>query len=113
MKDRLLIAVDVDGVLLEKADDWPIEEMVRLVAALAYSGKVDVVVWSGGGKAYAEAICESLLVGPVWCYAKDKSIEFPPGSGQYRVPDVVIDDEPGWGKVQLIVQVAPESEQGG
>lgn len=47
----LTIAFDVDGTLIDK-DDKPRKEVIALLKALANGN--EIIVWSGGGQAYAE-----------------------------------------------------------
>ena len=71
---KLVIAFDVDGTLVSE-DDVPSFQMVNTLQVLSKLTKnVRIVVWSGGGKEYAEMWGRRLgLDDYVWKYmAKDR-----------------------------------------
>lgn len=47
------IAVDIDGTLYKESGE-PNEILVKLIKACSKSEDFDVIIWSGGGKDYAE-----------------------------------------------------------
>jgi hydroxymethylpyrimidine pyrophosphatase-like HAD family hydrolase len=54
------IAFDVDGTLIDK-DDKPRKEVIALLRALANGN--EIIVWSGGGKSYADMWVNRLNLG--------------------------------------------------
>lgn len=100
----MIVCFDVDGTLIDE-NDQPVPEMVELAQALIRSPGVDVVIWSGGGRIYAHHWRDKLGLLQAAARAKDKTVwlpGMPMDKGQ--APDIVIDDEAGWGKLQLIVK---------
>lgn len=82
---KLIIAFDVDGTLVSE-DDVPSFQMVNTLQVLSKLTKnVRIVVWSGGGKEYAEMWGRRLgLDEYVWKYmAKDRDFHV----------DVAFDDQ--------------------
>lgn len=72
---KLIIAFDVDGTLVS-SDDVPSFQMINTLQVLSKLTKnVRIVVWSGGGKEYAEMWGRRLgLDEYVWKYmAKDRT----------------------------------------
>lgn len=72
---KLIIAFDVDGTLVSE-DDVPSFQMINTLQVLSKLTKnVRIVVWSGGGKEYAEMWGRRLgLDEYVWKYmAKDRT----------------------------------------
>lgn len=72
---KLIIAFDVDGTLVS-SDDVPSFQMINTLQVLSKLSKnVRIVVWSGGGKEYAEMWGRRLgLDEYVWKYmAKDRT----------------------------------------
>lgn len=72
---KLIIAFDVDGTLVS-SDDVPSFQMINTLQVLSKLTKnVRIVVWSGGGKEYAEMWGRRLgLDDYVWKYmAKDRT----------------------------------------
>ena len=101
------IAFDVDGTLrnnrkaYERGNPFgaqPNERIRSLLIALASFKNVKIVVWSGGGKEYAEDIVSSFKLKPYVdaCYGKEDGF----------VPDIAIDDIQACelGGVNLIVR---------
>lgn len=78
---RVIIAFDVDGTLIRnesadrqhgilQSDDVPIVHQINTLMVLSTFKNVKIVVWSGGGKAYAEQWGRRLgLDQYVWRYA--------------------------------------------
>lgn len=78
---KVIIAFDVDGVLIKNAgvdrehgipssDDTPIVHWINTLQVLSTCKNVRIVVWSGGGKQYAEMWGRRLgLDQYVWQYA--------------------------------------------
>ena len=92
----MIICFDVDGTLIDEQEQ-PVREMVELANALYRAGE-RVYCWSGGGAVYARQAADRVGLSPfISCLAKDRVT--PVG-----VPDLVIDDEEGWGRLQLIVR---------
>lgn len=87
------IFVDIDGTLTADGEvPWgePRGDRIAELKRLIEIG-VDVVIWSGRGKSYAEKFAERYGIYPVLCLAK---------------PDLIIDDNPNIRPRELIV--APE-----
>ena len=80
---KVIIAFDVDGTLIRNVtvgdgripgvisnDDVPIVHQINTLQVLSHSKNVRIVVWSGGGKQYAEMWGKRLgLDQYVWKYA--------------------------------------------
>lgn len=79
---KVIIAFDVDGTLIKNENnklrqhglvwqnDVPIVHQINTLQVLAHSKNVRIVVWSGGGKQYAEVWGKRLgLDQYVWKYA--------------------------------------------
>lgn len=78
---KVIIAFDVDGTLIQNGDperqhgtvnsgDLPIVHQINTLQVLSHSKNVRIVVWSGGGKQYAEMWGKRLgLDQYVWKYA--------------------------------------------
>lgn len=78
---KIIIAFDVDGTLIQNGDpdrqhgsvnegDVPIVHQINTLQVLSHSKNVRIVVWSGGGKQYAEMWGRRLgLDQYVWKYA--------------------------------------------
>lgn len=82
MKTRLLVAFDVDDTLT--VGNVARTDIVRVCKALYACGRVDVMIWSGGGKQYAEMWRDRLkLPEGIPCYSK---FDAP------RRPDIAFDD---------------------
>lgn len=97
----MIICIDVDGTLID-ANDQPVPEMVALAESLCANPYNFVVVWSVGGVDYANLWADRLGLVNAWRRAKGKGVVFP--DGVTHLPDIVIDDCEGWGKLQLIVK---------
>lgn len=57
------IAFDVDGTLISFPDDQPRRNIIEMLITLRMSGH-DIIVWSGGGKEYAEVWVKRLFLAP-------------------------------------------------
>lgn len=92
MNDKI-IAIDVDGTLVDY-NDKPRQDVIDLFNWFQAHGW-QVVVWSGGGKAYAQMWCDRLGLKPHRCDDKNKELQ----------PDITVDDEPfmSLGKVNIKV----------
>ena len=78
---KVIVAFDIDGTLIKNAgvnrthgipshDDVPIVHWINTLQVLSTCKNVRIVVWSGGGKAYAEMWGKRLgLDKYVWYYA--------------------------------------------
>lgn len=97
----MIVCFDVDGTLIDESDQ-PIPEMVALAKALSKNPLTLVVVWSGGGIDYANMWADRLGLLDTWRRAKDRTVMVA-GMGP-SAPDIVIDDQAGWGRLQLIVK---------
>ena len=102
----VVVAFDVDGTLITNGDypddgkDKENSRIVGLLIALAHCKNVKIVVWSGGGKPYAEMWGKRLqLDAYVWKYASKTEHE------QIK-PDIAIDDiqDTAIGAINLIVR---------
>jgi hypothetical protein len=80
----LIIAFDCDGTLIDGMDE-PKTEMVALVRALRNAPNVEVIIWSGGGKSYAERVARMCGLEGIDCY--DKFIDRP------HIVDIAFDDD--------------------
>lgn len=84
---QIIVAFDVDGTLVKNAGidrehgipsntDVPIMRQVTLLQILSTFKNVDIVVWSGGGKQYAEVWGKRLGIDKfVWRYASKLEYE--------------------------------------
>lgn len=100
---KIIIAFDVDGTLITDGGAYPDisnPRIVELLKILSTFKNVRIVVWSGGGKEYAERWVRLLGVEDcVWKIAskmEHKEIQ----------PDIAIDDiqDTAIGKINLIVR---------
>lgn len=112
---KTIIAFDIDGTLITNADEErvhgvvsesevPHEDIVAMLKTLSRFKNVKIVVWSGGGKQYAETIGKRLgLDAYVWRYASKLEA---PNLMNLGYPIVAIDDiqECTLGDVNLIVR---------
>ena len=57
--DEITVAFDVDGTLINEADDSPRYEVIALFRAFESLGCI-MVIWSGGGVPYAQRWSEKL-----------------------------------------------------
>jgi hypothetical protein len=95
----IVIAFDVDGTLIDEGDVQYFQ-IIHMVKVLAKFKNVKIVVWSGGGKQYAEQ--QGRLLGLdeyVWKYASKTEHET-------IQPDIAIDDiqDTAIGGINLIVR---------
>lgn len=97
----MIVCIDVDGTLIRHGDgerltepNWPI---VNLAMCISQWKPFTVVIWSGGGEEYARGWRDALGLHGCIAMAKDRFIDG-------HLPDLVIDDEEGWGRLQLIVK---------
>lgn len=82
--DILIVAFDVDGTLID-FEDQPRKQIVLLAYMLMEAGH-EVIVWSGGGKEYAEMWAARLSLEGATCMSKF------PASALPHV-DIAFDDE--------------------
>lgn len=98
---RMIVAIDVDGTLINEDEDWNLE--VIAVAKAAHDNGHSLRVWSGGGSDYAQ----------LWADRLEKDFGIPADAGGKvayfaydNYPHVAIDDAdtPLWEKkdVKLI-----------
>ncbi len=91
----MIIAFDIDGILIDAEDGW-ITNNVDLAWAFSKAGAV-IWVWSFGGEPYAKTWADRLLLdaGIPVAKALDKIDATPPNTD---LPDLHIDDEwsPTW-----------------
>ena len=103
---RPLIAVDVDGTLIDE-HDYPRYEVIDLVIKL--SAYCNIHVWSGGGHEYARHWVDRL---GLTRYVKSVGAK-----GPEPLPDMVIDDMPGLDEYSdskiPVINVWPEYQRGG
>jgi len=88
------IAFDVDGTLLDFNNNprWEVLDMLRFL-----SKKHTIIVWSGGGKEYAETIARKLMITPYISKCCAKSLE--------ENVDLCFDDEPFVNLAKVNIQV--------
>lgn len=79
----MIIAFDVDGTLIDFEDN-PRSEIVALAASLLETEHV-VIVWSGGGQAYAETVASRLGLENAVCMSKYE--------GKQGHVDIAFDDD--------------------
>lgn len=108
---KVTIAFDVDGTIIDDQDRVNIRT-VRLLTDLAHMKNVKIVVWSGGGKDYAEMWVRRLGLGKYVAACYDKNHISSDSEGKKHVfapeitPDIAIDDIQGCelGGINLIVR---------
>lgn len=107
---KVTIAFDVDGTLIDSEGNtnWRQTELLRLLSRFK---NVDIIVWSGGGKDYAEAIVRKLDLGKYVkrCESKNHLGKSADGRHLFKPdlePDIAIDDIQDCilGKINLIVR---------
>ena len=92
---RLVVAFDVDGTLIQ-TNCWkdgvmiPNDRIVTLLKTLASFKNIDVVVWSGGGKAWADKAVDTLDLRKYVkaTYSKNCVGKSPDGKTWYFEPDI-------------------------
>lgn len=105
--NKITIAFDVDGTLRDNKEDYeqgnpigaqPNERIRTLLITLASFKNTQIIVWSGGGREYAEDIVRAFKLEPYVdkCLSKESGF----------VPDIAIDDiyECNLGQFSLIVR---------
>jgi len=108
---KVTIAFDVDGTLIDDQDRVNIRT-VRLLTDLAHMKNVRIVVWSGGGKDYAETWVRRLGLGKYVSKCYDKNHISSDSEGNKHafapdiIPDIAIDDiqDCELGNINLIVR---------
>lgn len=107
---KTIIAFDVDGTLInsEGEPNWRITELLRILSRFK---NVEIVVWSGGGKSYAESIVRMLHLEKYVKRCADKRHLGKNAEGKHVFdpelkPDIAIDDIQACelGLVNLIVR---------
>lgn len=107
---KVTIAFDVDGTLIDSDGNtnWRITELLRTLSKFK---NVNIIVWSGGGKSYAEMIVRHLGLEKYVkaCYAKNHLGKDDSGKHLFDpeiTPDIAIDDiqDCNLGLVNLIVR---------
>lgn len=99
---KVVIAFDVDGTLIKNGavsefDMKPNRRILRLLETLATFKNVTIVVWSGGGKDWADSAVKMLDISHIVKATYDKNLKGRDDSGKYIfepeiVPDIAIDD---------------------
>lgn len=98
---KVVIAFDVDGTLIENGatNKWnmkPNLRILRLLEALATFKNVEIVVWSGGGKQWADDAVEILDLSHIVKKTYDKNHKgVVDGKHVFEpeiIPDIAIDD---------------------
>jgi hypothetical protein len=88
---QIVIAIDVDGTLRCNHTDTcedPNKRIVEMAKTLATFKNVKVMVWSGGGKAYAQRFMDKFGMGPKIKAAS----KLDPATWIYGRPQIAIDD---------------------
>ena len=103
-KDRIVIAFDVDGCLRCNCTPTcpdPNPRIVELLKILSTFKNVRLMVWSGGGKAYAENIINRFELPK--CFGASK---LDPETWVYGRPKIAIDDQQAFSMadINLIVR---------
>jgi phosphoserine phosphatase len=112
---KTIVAFDIDGTLITNADpdrehsvvsekEVPYDEILAILKTFSRFKNVKIVVWSGGGKKYAETIGNRLGLDPyVWRYASKLEA---PNFINLGYPILAIDDiqECTLGDINLIVR---------
>lgn len=96
MQEREFVAFDVDDTLT--VGNVPRTRIVNLCRAMYESGLYDVIIWSGGGKEYAEmwrTRCK--LPEEIPCYHKSDPT--------LRKPDLAFDDSPDFKNAHKVIRV--------
>jgi phosphoserine phosphatase len=85
---KSIVAFDVDLTLLN-ADRTPKYGVIQIAKWFIQNGNSLVIIWSGGGKDYAEQVGRKLGFGDTVSYhAKTKE------TAEFLSPDITFDDEP-------------------
>ncbi len=95
----VVVAFDVDGTLIDAGPTY-YEPVIQLLKTLSGFKNIKIVVWSGGGKQYAERWGRLLDIDEyVWKYASKTEHEA-------IKPDIAIDDiqDTAIGAINLIVR---------
>lgn len=87
----ITIAFDVDGTLVG-IDHKPIPQNVQLLTMLGKMKNVKIVVWSGGGRDYAEMWGNRLQIPKAVKNVQYASKRAPRGEVQV-IPDITFDDQ--------------------
>lgn len=107
---KVIIAFDVDGTLIDSEGNvnWRQTETLRL---LSRAKNVEIVVWSGGGKDYAESIVRMLKLEKYVKRCASKNYLGKDSEGKHIfepefVPDIAFDDIQDCilGKTNIIVR---------
>jgi hypothetical protein len=102
---RVVIAIDVDGTLRCNCTDIckdPNQRIVDLCKTLSTFKNVKVMVWSGGGKVYAQRFMDKYGMPPKVKAAS----KLDPSTWVYGRPNIAIDDiqDTAIGDINLIVR---------
>lgn len=107
---KITIAFDVDGTLIDENGEtyWRQTELLRLLSRFK---NIEIIVWSGGGKSYAESIVRKLNLEKYVKRCADKNHLGKDENGKHIFdpelkPDIAIDDIQDCilGDVNLIVR---------
>lgn len=85
------IAFDVDGTLISYPDDQPRRDIVDMLITLRMCGH-HIIVWSGGGKEYAEVWAKRLFLIPYVQEIMEKPLQTARIDGG-TFADICFDDE--------------------
>lgn len=93
---KVTIAFDVDGTLIDSEGNtnWRITELLRILSRFK---NVEIVVWSGSGKSYAEMIVQHLKLEKYVKRCEDKNHIGKDENGKHLFdpsfkPNIAIDD---------------------
>ena len=95
---KLKVAFDVDNTLID-AELRPLHKNIALLIAMSTQKNVDVFVWSGGGKDYAQHHVDRLGLKPYVraCYGKhiiqNRDTKFECPQEHTLTPDITFDDQ--------------------
>jgi phosphoserine phosphatase len=112
---KTILAFDIDGTLITNVDpdrehgevsskEVPHEDIIAILKTFSRFKNIRILVWSGGGRSYAETIGSRLGLDPyVWRYASKLQVE---AFRELGHPIVAIDDiqDCTLGDVNLIVR---------
>jgi len=94
--NKITIAFDVDGTLIDSDGNtnWRQTELLRLLSRFK---NTKIIVWSGGGKSYAEMIVRKLALEKYVDACADKNHQGKDENGKHVFnpdlqPDIAIDD---------------------
>lgn len=107
---KIVVAFDVDGTLIDSEGNtnWRITELLRILSRFK---NIEIIVWSGGGKDYAEMIVRKLDLTKYVKRCESKNLVETTSEGKHMFeptlrPDIAIDDiqDCELGMINLIVR---------